>query len=92
MRQKYSIAQARAPLASIIHQVEAGTPVELTRRGKTVAVMLSCRDYERLSGRPVSFKDTCDAFLKKYDLKKIGIGKRFLVGIRDMGPGRKVRL
>ena len=38
MSKSYSVANARARLANIVHEVEAGAEVELTRRGKKVAV------------------------------------------------------
>ncbi len=43
-----SIAEARNQLAAIIHQVETGQPMTISRRGKPVAVVLSIVDYERL--------------------------------------------
>lgn len=43
-----SIAEARNQLTAIIHQVEAGQPTTICRRGKPVAVLLSVDDYERL--------------------------------------------
>ena len=49
MAQQYSIAEARDRLPGIVHDVEAGTPVELTRRGKPVAVLMSVDEYRRLS-------------------------------------------
>lgn len=46
---QYSIAQARDQLPQLVHTAEQGTPVELTRRGKQVAVILSAKEYDRLS-------------------------------------------
>ena len=43
-----SIAQARDSLTRLIHEVEAGKPVHITRRGKPVAVLMSQRDHEAL--------------------------------------------
>lgn len=38
MVKKYSITEARDNFTSVIHEAEKGTQVELTRRGKPVAV------------------------------------------------------
>jgi prevent-host-death family protein len=43
-----SIAEAKTQLTRLIHAVERGEPVHITRRGKPVAVLLSEVDYERL--------------------------------------------
>lgn len=43
-----SIAEAKTQLTRLIHAVEHGEPVHITRRGKPVAVLLSEVEYERL--------------------------------------------
>lgn len=40
MTKSYSVADARAKLSEIVDDVEAGKEVEITRRGKKVAVVL----------------------------------------------------
>lgn len=54
---QYSITAARNQLPAIVHEVENGPPVELTRRGRPVAVLLSFRDYERLRPRKRSLSE-----------------------------------
>lgn len=49
MEKSYSIAEARNDLASIVHDVEGASAVELTRRGRPVAVLLSVEEYRRLA-------------------------------------------
>lgn len=44
----YSIAQAKDQLPRLVHEVEEGKAVRLTRRGKGVAVLLSLGEYEAL--------------------------------------------
>jgi len=56
MTKQYSVAEAREKLAHVVHEAEEGTTVELTRRGKPVAVVLSHIAYERLSRKPLSFR------------------------------------
>lgn len=43
-----SIAEAKNRLPALIHQVEAGEAVTITRRGKPVAVVVSVEAYEQL--------------------------------------------
>jgi prevent-host-death family protein len=50
MSKTYSVAEARDRLPSVLHEVEAAGPVEITRHGRPVAVVLSIADYHRLSG------------------------------------------
>lgn len=44
-----SIAEARNHLPRVVQQAEAGETVHITRRGKRVAVLLSDREFARLS-------------------------------------------
>ncbi len=43
-----SVAEAKAHLTRLLHQVEAGEAVHITRHGHAVAVLLSEAEYERL--------------------------------------------
>jgi prevent-host-death family protein len=89
---RYSIADARAKLSEILDQVEAGEPVELTRRGRSVAVVLSREAFERLqSGRP-GFGEAYRAFLQRFSPAEVGIDDELLATMRDRSPGRKVKL
>lgn len=45
----YSISEAKNNLPRLIHEAEAGKRVQLTRRGKGVAVLLSRSEYEALT-------------------------------------------
>ena len=45
----FSIAEAKARFAQLVHQAEGGQPVRITRRGLAVAVLLSEADFVRLS-------------------------------------------
>jgi prevent-host-death family protein len=49
MEKQFSIAEAKSKLPAIIHSVEDGPSVKLTRHGKPVAVLLSIREYEQLA-------------------------------------------
>lgn len=90
MVKSYAIAEARANLPTIIDEVEAGVAVELTRRGKGVAVMISVTEYQRLRSRRTSFQDSYQKFLKKHSLAEVGLEQEFARRLRDRSPGRKV--
>jgi prevent-host-death family protein len=92
MSRRYSVAEARAQLPTILDEVEAGSKVELTRHGRAVAVVVSVGEYERLSAERIDFKDAYARFLKHHRLKEIGIDERFAKGARDRSSGRKVEL
>lgn len=90
MVKSYAIAEARANLPTIIDEVEAGVAVELTRRGKGVAVMISVTEYQRLRSKRTSFQDSYQKFLKKHSLAEVGLEQEFARRLRDRSPGRKV--
>ncbi len=49
-RRRVSVAEAAKHLPSLIAELAAsGTPIEITRRGKTVAVLVSAAEYDRAS-------------------------------------------
>src|SRR5215471_7875082 len=92
MLQRYSIAEARAHLPRIVDQAEAGIEVELTRRGRAVAVLVSRQKFDRLRGKGSHFRETYRKFLEKYSAKGIGVEDEFIVSMRDKSTGRKVSL
>jgi prevent-host-death family protein len=92
MAWRYSIAEARSQLPTIIDQAESGLEVELTRRGEPVAVVVSTREFERLRGRRLHFSDAYQRFIAKYALKSIGVDPEFSTSVRDRTPGRDVAL
>lgn len=92
MSRKYSIAEARASLPTIIDQAEAGQEIELTRRGKPVAVVVSFRQFERLRGDRPRFGDAYKNFLKQYSLEEVGVEDDFVASTREKGAGRGVSL
>ncbi len=55
MPKQYSIAEARNHFTAIVRDVEREAAVELTRRGKPVAVLLSVQEYKRLSSNKGGF-------------------------------------
>ena len=92
MAKRYSIADARANLPSIVDEAEAGQAIELTRRGRPVAVILSLRELERLRATRVEFSAAYRRFLESHSLQEIGLDADFFDTARDREPGRKVSL
>ena len=93
MAQRYSIADARANLPTLIDEAEAGAAIELTRRGEVVAVMISVSEYELLRSQRLGFHEAYQQFLKKHSPEDIGVDvTTFAKQVRDRSPGRKVPL
>ena len=64
---QYSIAQARSSLPSLVHAAEQGEPVELTRRGRAVAVILSVMEYQKLTGKKPDFYEALLGWRKEHE-------------------------
>lgn len=92
MKKQYSISEARANFPSILREAEAGQEVELTKHGKTVAVVISRRELDRLRGTGRNFMDAYDEFVKKYPPEEFGFPPGFAESVRDKSPGREVTL
>jgi prevent-host-death family protein len=92
MTKRFSIAEARANLPTIVNQAEAGDEIELTRHGKPVAVVVSLRELERLRGGRRSFGESYRKFLASYPLEETGLDTDVFAATRDRNQGRKVDL
>jgi prevent-host-death family protein len=90
---QYSIAQARDRLASIVHEVEKGQSVEITRRGKPVAVILSLDEYNRVLPDKVCFGKSLEKFRQDMGIAELEIDPdEIFRNVRDRSPGREVIL
>jgi prevent-host-death family protein len=87
MAQRYSIAEARVKLSTIVDEVEAGQEVQLTRRGKPVAVVLSVRELKRLRRERGNFGAAYEAFLQEHALTESGLERNFAASVRDRSRG-----
>ena len=92
MTKSYSVARARAKLAAIVDEVESGEDIELTRRGKKVAVVMSAARYARLRGDRVAFMTAYETFRADHDLSVTGIEHDWAGELRDRDVGRGVKL
>ena len=59
---RYSIAEARDHFTALIHKEEKDAAVEVTRRGKPVAVIMSVQEYQQLQAEKVGFWQAFDSF------------------------------
>jgi prevent-host-death family protein len=83
-----SIAEARTKFPSIVHDAERGTPVEITRRGKPVAVLVSAAAYQRLRAARPRFWDAVLSFRQREAVERTGLDAGDLADLRDPSPGR----
>jgi antitoxin Phd len=90
MVKTYSIAEARDHLASVVHEAESGAQVELTRRGKPVAMLIGVEDFERRQAKAKSgFREAYEKFLREHNLAELDIDPDEIFGdMRDPSPGR----
>lgn len=92
MTKKYSIAEARHGLAAIVKELEQQPVIQITRRGEPVAVLLSTREFERLSSPLGGFWDAYTAYRDQVDLKKLGLKAELFEDARQADVGREVDL
>lgn len=92
MQKQYSIAEAKNRLPSIIHDVEKGPTIKLTRRGKPVAVLLSVQEYDWLSSQYSGFWSALSRFRRNIQNEDIEISDTDFEGLRDTTVGREVEL
>jgi len=92
MQREFSIAEAKNKLPSIVHLVEKGPCVKLTRRGREVAVLLSIEEYERLSRKHTGFWSAVSEFRRKLEGADVEISDADFHGLRDATSGREVEL
>jgi len=89
MVKKYSITEAESNLADLVHEAEKGTRVELTRRGRPVAVLVGAEDFEQMSKRTSDFWEAYENFRRKHNLAELDINPdEIFADVRDPSPGR----
>lgn len=90
MSSSYSISEAKDRLARLVHEAESEGPVELTRRGRPVAVVLGLEDYRRLTTPKLSPWQAIEQFRARHDMEELDIDPdELLDGARDAAPGRE---
>jgi len=87
---RVSVAEAKNTLPALLHEAESA-PVEIVRRGKPVAVILSRASYDRLRGKSEGVWAALERFRETHDLDELDAASAF-EGLRDPSPmGRPVR-
>lgn len=85
---RVSVAEAKDNLPALIHEAEAShAPVEITRRGKIVAVLLSSADYERRVEPKEGIVEIAARIREKYG-KDFGFTKVEAASLRERRPAR----
>jgi prevent-host-death family protein len=95
MSAKFSIAEARDKFAAIIRDVEeTAQPIEVTRRGQPVAVILSTEQYADLLGRQrkQSFWQGYLEWREKWHVDEMEDEGDLFADLRDPSPGRPIDL
>lgn len=69
---KITIVEGRNKFGAVVKEAEQH-PVEITRRGIPVAVILSMDEYRKLKGESVSFAEAYEAFTAEHDLSTLAI-------------------
>jgi len=92
MPRRVSIADARNHLTRLLRAVERGEAVELTRRGRPIAALVSIAEYRRLREGTPSLLDALAEFRERAGQE----GMRLLEGafdeVRDRETGREAEL
>ena len=86
-----SITEAKNRLTQIVHEVELGEPVELTRHGFPAAVLVSSEKYRELTKNFSSFFSLLQKFRESKAEYLLGNNDIFS-GIREHEEGREVEL
>ena len=90
MMPTYSVAEARNRFAEIVHDLKHVSQVEVTRRGRPVAILISVEEFEKLRSGNVGFASAYDAFRSTVDLTQAGIEPEVFEDLRDPAPGREM--
>ena len=89
----FSIADARRNLPALVREAERGKPIELTRRGTPVAVLMGRPSFERLVAKRQGFAASFADFAREFDLGNLALDPETLFrDARAKTPGRNVRL
>ena len=92
MRRQVSIAEGRSRFARLVHDVESGETVEVTRRGKAVAILLSVGEYAQLSGERGDLWAAIQRWRDSVDFSEWEDTDDPWADVRDPSPGRASEL
>jgi prevent-host-death family protein len=93
VRKQHSIAEARSNLPKLVREAESGEPIELTRRGESVAMLIGRKQYARLATHVRRFSEAWDEFTGDAELSELAIDPDDVFdGVRDSRAGRDIGL
>lgn len=92
MQKQFSIAEAKNRLPGLVHSTDEGGVIELTRRGKPVAVIISKHDYELLTRTGKGLWAALSDFRQRVLQEGITIADDDFAGLRDRSSGREEML
>jgi prevent-host-death family protein len=92
LSKSYSIASAQSKLPGILHDVERGEPVEITRRGKPIAVVLSIEAFRRMSAPKRVFAEAYAAWRHSVAPEDLDLDAAYFDELRDASVGPDVKL
>ena len=81
---------AKNKLPSLIHYVETGQAINLTRHGKPVAVLLSIKHYKRLSCKRTGYWQALNSFRSQIVREGIFSESEDFENLRDPSSGPEV--
>lgn len=86
-----SVAEAKTHLARLLHEVESGEPVHITRRGRAVAVLVSEAEYASLqrSADSKNFWEQIEEMRAEPSFEAIDWSREELAGLRAKSSGRE---
>lgn len=90
MIKEYSIAEARNLFTAIVRDLETTPSIQLTRRGKPVAMLLAIEEYDRLATGRAGFWDNYQVFRNTVALTELDIDPAIFTSLRDTSAGREV--
>lgn len=91
--QQIPLFDARNRLSAVVHEVESGTPIELTRHGKPAVVMVSSESFRRMREEGRTFAGRYERFREQFADIVADTGYEDPFGdLRAVEPGRPVEL
>ncbi len=91
MHKSYSIAEAKNRLSTVVRVAEQVGPVELTRRGLPVAVVIGREDYERMNEPRATFQEVLRDLRHAQEHDPVDLDPdEIFEGVEDRSPGRDV--
>lgn len=90
MKSQLSISEVKNRLTAIIHDIENGGQVQVTRHGRTVAVLMSVYEYEELIGKKEGLWEKYLTFRNYISESRLDMDDSVFDTVRDRSAGRDV--